>query len=325
MNRALLALVLCVSATAKVWADKPVNPAAGLRAAQQALNAGDFASAYDEYARLAEENPLAQFSLGLFHREGWGRPVDQAAACRWFEKAAVNGVPAAQHFLGDCLAAGIHRPADIPAALAWYDKAAAAGDLISLCAAADYYIRGEGVRKDPDHGLALCAQAAQSNSPPAMLRLAGYYRTGAAGKPDLPAARYWYSKAAEQRVPEAQYRLGVMLAEGQGGKPDPAQGLYWLELAAGAGHAPAYRPTAILYALAQPQTDTQAAEFRSKLYFWLSAAKATDDNPARLAEIGRMEAMLASSIPADRRAALDKQVAEQLAKNPGERASPGLP
>jgi TPR repeat protein len=288
----------------------------GLRPAQQALAAGNYAKAFALYSRQAAKNPLAQFSLGLFHRNGWGRPVNQIEACLWFEKAANRQIPVAQQFFGDCLSRGIGRPADSKSAIDWYKKAAAGGDLIAQCSAADLYIKGKGVDKDVQQGLQLCAQVAQANSPPAMLILGDYYREGTDVPQDLAAARYWYQQAAERRSPEAQYRLGVMLAEGQGGEPDLNAALFWLETAAGVGYAPAYLPTAILYANAEvdPKTGALKPEHLAKIYLWNSAAKARTADPAQLAEIDRIEKLVLAVMPETWRPDLDKKVAEHLAK-----------
>jgi len=287
-----------------------------LQSAQQALAAGNYKKAYALYSRHAAHNPLAQFTLGLFYRNGWGRPHDETKACRWFEKAASGNIPAAQQLFGDCLAKGTGQPADGKAAVAWYRKAAANGIAYALCSAGDVYIKGQAVGKDMKQGLALCAQAAQADSPSAMLRLADYYREGTDVPQNLAASRYWYQQAAERHVHEAQYRLGVMLSEGQGGGPDPNTALFWLETAAGEGYAPAYLPTAILYANAtpDPKTGALAPEYLAKIYLWNSAAKARTTAPAQIAEISRIEAMVLAVMPPEWKPELDKKVAAHLAK-----------
>lgn len=288
-----------------------------LQSAQRALAAGEYKQAYALYARRAAENPLAQFTLGLFHREGWGRPVDPAAACGWFEKAAHLNIPAAQQFFGDCLAGGIGREADGEGALTWYRKAAASGIPYALCSAGILYIEGTGMDKDAKRGLALCAQAAQAESVPAMTRLADYYREGTSVPRDLAAARSWYQRAAERHNREAQFRLGLMLAEGQGGDPDLASALFWLETAAGEGYAPAYLPTAILYANARPDPNTGvlAPEHLAKIYLWNSAAKARTADRAQLDRIAQIEELVLKVMPESWRPGLDRQVAEHLAKH----------
>lgn len=59
----------------------PQGPDKALAQAQKILAAGDYGKAYPAFERLAADSPLAQFTLGLFEHEGWGRPANPAAAC----------------------------------------------------------------------------------------------------------------------------------------------------------------------------------------------------------------------------------------------------
>lgn len=312
----IASILLSLALASNALAARPADLNSALRPAQQALAAADYRTAYARYARLAAGNPLAQFSLGLFHQYGWGRPVDAAQACRWYQKAAEKNIPTAQHLLGDCLLHGTHQAADPAQALLWYRKAAGNGHLLSLCAAGELYIQGRGVAKDVAQGLALCTQAAQADSTPTMLKLANYYREGKEVPPDLAAARYWYQQAAERHSSQAQYRLGLMLGEAQGGAADLPAARFWLETAAAAGYADAYLPTAILYANADPDpaSGALAPEHLAKLYLWLSAAKARAPDDVQRAEITRIEAMVLAVMPASWRPGLDQQVAAHLAK-----------
>lgn len=287
-----------------------------LASAQKALAAGDYKKAYPLYLKHSVKNPLAQFTLGMFYREGWGRSADPVAACRWFEKAAQRNIPAAQQFLGDCFAQGVGRAVDGKAAVEWYRKAGNNGIFVAFCSAGRLYIEGKLVEKDVQQGLALCTQAAQSESPAAMVKLADYYREGTDVPQDFAAARYWYQQAAERRIHEAQYRLGILLSEGKGGEPDLSKALFWLETAASEGYAPAYLPTAILYANASPdpKTGVLAPEHLAKIYMWNSAAKARATGPAQLGEIARIEEMVLRVMPATWKPDLDRKVAEHLDK-----------
>lgn len=292
-----------------------------LDTAQKTLAAQQYPQAYKLFLASAEHNPLAQFTLGMFYHEGWGRPVDPVTACTWFEKSAQQHIPTAEHFLGDCLADGIGRTADIPAAIQWYEKAAAHGHLISQCSIADFYIQGKGVPKDVNRGIALCTQIAQSNASTAMLKLANYYQQGQYLPQDLAAGRYWYQQAAEKRIAEAQYQLGSMLMQGQGGDVALDAALFWLETAASEGYAPAYLPTAVLYANAPVQADTGvlAPEHLAKIYLWTAAAKALIQRPGyqnQQALIDRLEGAMQAVMPASWRPELDKQVSAHLAKYP---------
>ena len=314
--RTILFAVLTLAAASNVWADARVDLSAELRPALKMMAAGAYEKAYPALLRFADKNPLAQFNLGLLHKNGWGRPANEVEACRWFARAAQGEIPAAQHFFGDCLARGLQQPGNRLGAVEWYKKAAANGHLISLCSAGELYLEGKGVARDTRLGLALCTQAAQQEVPMAMLRLADYYREGTVVKRDLSAARYWYRQAAERHSPQAQYQLGVLLREGLGGARDRNAALFWLESAAGEGYAPAYLPTAILYADADPRPETGALapEHLAKIYLWLAAAKTKTIERSQLDEIARIDSMLLAVMPVSWRQELDKKVAEHLAK-----------
>ena len=314
MARATVLLALAL-ASACAFAGKPADDNAPLASAQKLLAEGRFEQAYAGFSRHAARNGLAQFTLGLFHQQGWARPVDAAGACQWFEKAAHRKVPAAQHLLGDCLLHGTAGRADAGAALAWYLKAGDSGHLISLCNAAELLIRGDRVAQDVERGLALCTRAAQADLPLAMFMLAGFHDAGP--QPDLRAARHWYRQAAERRSPQAQHRLGVMLAQGEGGEPDLNAALFWLETAASDWHAPAYLPTSLLYANAPRQPDTQALapEHLAKVYLWASAAKASASDAAQRQQAQALESQALAAMPATWQPSLDRKVAAHLSRH----------
>ena len=300
---------------------------APLAQAEQALAARDYATARQAYARHAATNPLAQFSLGLFEREGWGRPANQVAACAWFDKAAHGHIPAAQQFLGDCLARGIGRAVDGPAALRWYTKAAAAGLAYAACSAGELLIAGKIVPQDVAQGLALCTTAAQAESTPAMLRLADLYREGRQVPPNARLARFWYEQAAQRHQHEAQFRLGVMLSEGEGGEANPIQARFWLEHAAMEGYAPAYLAAAILYANAalDAKTGALAPNDLARVYMWNRAARASTNHPGQLAEIAHIDALVSAVMPAQWQPELDRRVADHLARHMPRSPTPQSP
>lgn len=287
-----------------------------LQSAQDALAAKQFDLAYRLYQKQASHNGLAQFVLGMFHQNGWGRKPNPVIACTYFEKSAQRHVPTGEHNWGDCLAQGIGRPVDIPAALVWYDQATRHGHAISACSAADYYIQGKGVEQDVQRGIQLCTQAAGANAPSAMLKLARYYEQGGPIPQDLGLARHWYQEAAQRHSKEGQHRLGVMLAQGEGGEPDLNGALFWLETAASEGYAPAYLPTAILYANAPAQAETGALapQHLAKAYLWTSAAKQRGSTPDERAAAEKIETQILAVMPATWRPDLDKQVVAHIAK-----------
>ena len=100
-----------------------------VKTTQESMLSGNYEKAFTQYSLSArkDNNSLAQFSLGLFNQNGWGREADVIAACQWFEKAATGGIPTSQHLTGVCFEEGVHRPEDYSAAAVWFEKAAQGG------------------------------------------------------------------------------------------------------------------------------------------------------------------------------------------------------
>ena len=292
--------------------------AAELKEAQKTLAAGDYKTAYTEYIKIAREknNSLAQFTIGSFYQFGWGRAVDSAEACRWYEKAAAGGIPAAQHFLGDCLMQGIHRSPDPAMAASWYEKAAALGYHLSLCSLAELYMTGNGVRRNPVKGLELCRQAAERASVPAQVRMGRFLLEGDESIRDFEEAHHWFELAAQKNSAQAQYSLAVMLRDGLGRPRVPEAARYWFEMAAAQGYAPAYFPTAQLYytAPADPHTGRLSEHDLAKAYLWVSAAVKRSKKPEELNQAADMLARIRTIMPETWEPALDAKVAEHLAK-----------
>lgn len=292
--------------------------AAELKEAQKTLAAGDYEKAYAEYIKIAREknNPLAQFTIGLFYQSGWGRAVNSVEACRWYEKAAAGSIPAAQHFLGDCLMEGIHRTPDPAMAAAWYGKAAALGYHLSLCSLAELYMTGNGVRKDFKKALELCRQAAERASVPAQVRMGRFLLEGDESIRDFEKAFHWFELAAQKNSAQAQYYLAVILRDGLGRPRAPEAARYWFEMAASQGYTPAYFPTAQLYynAPVDPQTGKPPAHNLAKAYLWVSAATKRTTDSKELSQAADMLEKIRTIMPKTWEPKLDEKVAEHLAK-----------
>lgn len=287
-----------------------------LKPAQEALATGDYAKAYQGYLDHAEHNPLAQFNLGLFHQYGWGRAKDPAEACRWQEKAAQGGIPAAQQFLADCLRHGVHRPADPAGAAHWYEQAMQSGIAIAACSLGELYMAGEGVPKDPRKALDLCRGPAEKGIASAQLRLARFYLEDDASVRDPAAARHWLEAAAQANHAEAQYRLGLLLRDGADRPADARSARFWLESAASQGWLPAYLPTAELYLNAPVDTETgmlPAADL-AKAYLWSAAAARRLAGSADAALAAALLDKVLARMPETWRPDLDRRITEHLSR-----------
>ena len=93
-----------------------------------AYNAGDFATALQEWTPLAEAgDEVAQFNLGLMYNNGEGVPQDYAEAVKWYRLAAEQGNAKAQNNLGIMYEYGYGVLQDNTMAHMWYNIASANG------------------------------------------------------------------------------------------------------------------------------------------------------------------------------------------------------
>ena len=303
---------------APVATSAQVDLSAPLSDAQAALAEGDHKRAYALYLRQAESgNPLAAFSLGTFLRAGWGRPVDNEQACRWFERAAEGSIPAAAHFFADCLLRGDLGNADPARAAQWYARAAELGHHGSLCALADLYMTGNGVERNPGKGLALCQKAAQLGSRSAAVKMGRYLLDGEESIRDADAAHAWFETVAHGS-PEARFQLGRIHRDGIGAQVSPDQARHWFESAASHGYVPAYYPTAQAYLApyADLATNKPPAGVLAKGYMWLRATQERTRDPTERAAAERRLEQVRAIMPDTWRPDLDARVAAHLRDNP---------
>jgi len=305
-----LVLSIAVSACAFACADAPADLNQELRLAQELLAAEKYDEAYAKFERVEAEsgNPLAQFTLGLFWKLGWGREPDPAKAAAWIEKAAAGKIPAAEYYYAEILVEGIQRDTDPAEAAKLYERAAQHGHHGSLCALATLYERGEGVQRDCTKAESLLRQAAAHGVVEAQIRLG----RGRLAAKDYRTAYGWFKQAADRDAPEAQFQIGIILRDGLVDKPDPHGAVEWFERAAAQGYTRAYLPTGALcldHGHEMPEPDELA-----KAYMWLSAAaRLTDDAAAAKPLLEKAIGIM----PSDWRPDLDKKVEAHFKKHAG--------
>jgi len=149
---------------------------ADLRAGVEAYLRGDYASALETFAPLAEAGDgEAQFYLGSMYEGGLGVAPNAAIALDWFRKSAENDVAQAEYHLGLLYEIGETVERDYARAAEWYLRAAEQGYAPAQNNLGSLYLRGLGVEADP-------AEA--------------YFWISLALKQDYPDARGNHSKAA---------------------------------------------------------------------------------------------------------------------------------
>ncbi len=284
-----LLLILCAPWGA---AHAGTDYAEELKHARKALSEGDYAKAYTAYRKVAEggENPLADFTVGLFHRNGWGMAENPQEACRWFERAARGAVPTGAHYYAECLLEGTGGAPDPEGAAAWFGKASSYGHHGSLVSLAELTMEGRGVPKNPEKALEICGRALEHGVVRAQVVMGRFRLHGAPSIRDNAEARAWFGAAADRGIAEADYYLGVMARDGLGRAPSPAEAREWFERAASKGYVPAYLPVGSLY-LGAPEVKKNSARDLAKAYLWLSAAVRT---PMKGNDLKRAEKQLAA-------------------------------
>ncbi len=290
-----------------------------LKNAQDALASGNYEKAFSGYhdAAVHDNNALAQFSLGLFYQNGWGRETNSVLACQWFEKAAQSGVPTAQHLTGVCFEQGTHQLEDPIAAANWFQKAAQAGHIHSYCHLANLLMTGRGFPKDPAKALELCHPAAQQGSIPAQIWMGKFYLQGDSVIRDKQEAYRWFATAAQKQAPEAFYYLGLILQTDLSTKHAPKEIRQMFEQAAALKYVPAYFQAGkhFYHAEPDPETNQLSAEHLAKAYLWLSASIQRSGNSEEITAAKVILEQILAVMPQTWLAELDQKVAQHLQEN----------
>ncbi len=168
-----------------------------------AQEAGD-SSANDAVQRSERErDPLRQIDayldLAEMYRVGQELPKNEAAAAKWYRKAADTGSLSAQVHLAAMMILGQLVPPDYKQAQEW------------------------------------CESAAKKNYSPGAFCMGLLYRNGVLGRASEAEAVKWFSRAAELGNGSAMIYLGRDYWKGNGVKQDTEKAYEWLLLARSAG------------------------------------------------------------------------------------------
>jgi TPR repeat protein len=300
----LLCQISAVSA-ADISASEDLNQQLSL--ANELMGQERYQQAYLEMLKYAEHNQLAQFNLGIMELYGWGRDINQPAACEWFEKSAAEDIPMAQELLGDCYRDGLHQPANFELAKKWYLKAVENGLPTSNCKLGQVYIAGEIVEKNQRKGIRLCEQAGAGNAIQAQLYLAKNFDRGGEFELDLERALYWYNVAVSANNPEALYRIAIIL---QADANNPDKALEYSEAAARKGYRDAYFLTARLYINRplDPATQLPTPTNLAKAYMWTKASLRQSSSEENKIESQKMLERIQTVMPETWEKDLDSEV-----------------
>jgi TPR repeat protein len=185
------------------------------------------------FRKAAEQNdPRAEFYLGLCYTNGQGVPKDDSEAAKWYRKAAEQNEPWAQYNLGARYAFGQGVPKDDAEAVKWYRKAVEQNVPVAETALGFCYQQGQGVKKDDAEAVKWYRKAAEQNDPAAQTYLGVCYLAGAGLPKNYEEAVKWFRKAAEQNAPGAQSNLAVCYLYGRGVPKDYVEAYRWWLIAA---------------------------------------------------------------------------------------------
>jgi TPR repeat protein len=168
--------------------------AAQLRLGRHLLDQGRQATALGWFMTAARDGDAEAMNMvGRCHEQGWGTPIDYAAAAHWYRKAALRGHDWAQYNLGHLYLDGRGVFPDRGLAYGWYRRSAAQGHARAMNLVARCLEEGWGIPRDPKAAAEWYRRSAE----------AGYFRgqynhatiLARAGR-DEEAAE-WFRKAAE--------------------------------------------------------------------------------------------------------------------------------
>ncbi len=190
----------------------------------------------------AQKDASAELELGRFAQA----KKDEAAAARWFVRAATRGLPEAERLAGIYYLQGSGVSEDLQQGREWLGRASEHGDAGASFVLSTLYAEGKRVPKDDVLSLAFCRKAAERGLAGAQVALGERYQRGSGVARDLSQARRWYEKAAAQRDGRGEFYLGLSY-DGAGADEDPKRALELYERAAEHGSIAAETNIGVLY------------------------------------------------------------------------------
>ncbi len=202
--------------------------------------------------RLAERSPAdaeLMIEIGQMYQDGRGTPRDDAAAARWYRKAADLGDPEGQHKLGGMYYLGSDVSRDYREALGWFVKAANQGLASAQYLLGTMYFKGQGVAQDHANAVFWMRKAADQGYADAQRDLGVMYEFGHGVAENKEEAVRWYRMAAVQGHAAGQTHLGVMYLNGYGVPKNYDLAARHMREAADQGYPEAQKNLGIMYEL----------------------------------------------------------------------------
>ena len=201
-----------------------------------------------------------QLALAEALWQGQGALHDPGAALRWYEQAALAGLPQAQARLAAAYAIGVPEtkadqgkrfqtfPRDRDKAREWAAKAAEQGHIDAQVLLGWLLSREEDeATRDVAAAINWYGRAIEQGNPAAMIGLAGLISADEVPGQGPEDAFQLYRQAAEQGNKTAFYHLGLCLLQGTGVAANPQEARRWLRRAAEGGIIGALRVLGLIH------------------------------------------------------------------------------
>lgn len=146
-------------------------------------------------AKADQNDPSAQFQLGVALDLGRGVSKNQSEAASWYRKAAEQGYADAQNSLGSMYQYGEGVPQDYSLSVYWYQKAVDKDNGEAYTSLGYMYDMGLGVIQDRQKAVKLYQRGAEKGSLNGMLNLGVSYWEGIGIEKDLVQAYKWLDLA----------------------------------------------------------------------------------------------------------------------------------
>ncbi|KAK8883568.1 hypothetical protein M9Y10_042662 [Tritrichomonas musculus] len=178
-----------------------------------------------------QDNPNAQFNLGVIYSENKYVPRDMKKALHFYSIASNLNDIRSQFNLGYIYWKGELVPRDIKKAIYYYSLAASQNDSKAQLNLGDIYFEGEFVPRDMKKAIHYYTLAANQNCLEAQFKLGLIYSDDQYVKKDIKKAIYYYSLASMQNSVEAQFNLGFIYSEGADIERDINKAIHYYTLA----------------------------------------------------------------------------------------------
>ena len=254
------------------FAEEATDADAMVDRGNEALEAGDYATALELYTRAADlGNARAVNNLGCLYEVGAGveQSYEMAAACyriasemgqgastynlatlyyygfgveqdysrafELFNLAADQGVPDALGQLGYMCLLGEGTEADYAKALEYCTRGEELWNSVSIYNLGLIFQNGLGVEQNHDKAFEYYSRAADMGYAPAFLGMAVMYLDGLGREPDVEKGMEYLIRAAEMGYPLACEAIGEMYRDGENVEQDYEKAADWFRLAAELG------------------------------------------------------------------------------------------